>query len=399
VWQELLQVHSWASSQAARQKRIIAAWAAACTILVALFYWPIIFTGYREIPSHDEWLIINAIRPHGIRGAYHYFEPHFWQREISAQYVYYRPIALVSHAIDYCLWGANPRPAHAVNIALHAVNVLLLGWLVALLASNWLPGMLAGVLYAVLPTHAEPVSWVAARMDLLSGTFALASMVSVVLAQKRRAWLLVGVSALFFVLAVGAKETGGMLVVVVVLWALTMARGAYRLPLIAAGVFSALAAGYVCFRHFTGTIIMPPQRHHFRHLGFRFHTYYLSYPLARLYEAIQARSVMWLDALGLARGAAEGVLLWRCLAAAAVMLVWRIAFYAPALLLVQADNRYLYLPEMGSAALLALITWQAALWLRRCRRNFGWLPFAAYACLLAISMGELLAHLRGWKAQ
>lgn len=392
-------MHSWGAPHAARQKRIIAAWAAACIILVALFYGPIIFTGYRKIPSHDEWLIINAIRPYGIRGAGHYFEPHFWQREISAEYVYYRPIALLSHAIDYCFWGTNPHPAHAVNIALHGVNVLLLGWLVALLASNWLPGMLAGLLYAVLPTHAEPVCWVAARMDVLSGTFALASMLSLVLAQKRGAWLLVGIGALFFLLAVGAKETGGMLAVAVILWALMMARGARRLPLIGAGVLSALAAGYVWFRHFAGTIIMPPQRHHFYHLGLRLHAYYLSYPLAKLYEAIQARSVMWLDGLGLARGTVQGVLLWRCLAAAAVMLVWRIAFYAPALLLVQADNRYLYLPEMGSAGLLALTTWQAALWLRRYRRNFGWLPFAAYAYLLAASMGELFTHLRGWKAQ
>jgi len=131
-----------------------------------------------------------------------------------------------------------------------------LGWLVALLAGNWLPGMLASLLYAVLPTHAEPVAWVAARMDVLSGRFVLGAMLALVFAQRRRRW--------------GAA--GGGLVVL-----------------------------------------------------------------------------------------------------AGLMLAWRIAFYAPALIFVQADDRYFYLPEMGSAALLGLIAWQAALWLRRAGK---WLPRA-----------------------
>ena len=398
MWEELLEVRSWASAQAAGQKRVIAGWAAACVILVGVFYWPIIFTGYRNTPGHDEQLIIHAVKSCGVLGAYRYFEPHFWQREISAEYVYYRPIALLSHAIDYRLWGTNPHPAHAVNIALHAANVLLLGWLVALLAGNWLPGMLAALIYAVLPTHAEPVAWVAARMDVLSGTFSLAAMTSLLLAARRRAWVLLAVGALLYLLAIGAKESGGMLVLVVLAWIIVVERNSRRLALTAAGLFCAIAAGYVAFRHSAGTIIVPPQRHPFRHLAARFHARYLSAPLANLYEAAQARSLAWLDATALLRGLAKIAVLLPCLAVAVVMLVWRIAFYLPALIFVQADDRYLYLPEMGSAALLGLITWQVAVWLRRYRDSLGWLSFAAYAYLLAAAMSALLVQLRGWKS-
>lgn len=398
MWEDVLQVRPWASPDAARQKRVIAVWAVACVILVGVFYWPVIFTGYRDTPGHDEWLIINAVSPHGVLGGYHYFEPSFWEREISAEYVYYRPIALLSHAVDYGLWGTNPHPAHAVNIALHMLNVLLLGWLVALLVGNWLPAMLAAVLYAILPTHAEPVCWVAARMDVLCGTLSLASMLALVFAQRRRSWVLVGVAAVLFLLAIGAKESGGALLFVVVAWALTAQRGTRRLPVVAAAVFAALAAGYLGFRYFAGTIIVPPQRHHFRRLGFRFHSYYLSRPLAKVYEAIQVRSILWVDWLGLARGGVKGILLWRCLRVAGLMLLWRIVFYLPALIFVQADDRYLYMPEMGSAALMGLIVWQAALWLRRHVKHCEWIAFAAYAWVLGESVYLLLLRLSGWKS-
>jgi hypothetical protein len=399
MWQELLRVRPWSAPGARAQKRVVAAWAGVCAAIVVLFYWPIIFTPYRDTPGHEEPIINAAVSRYGVLGAYHYFEPHFWQREISADFVYYRPIALLSHAIDYRLWGPNPHPGHAVNIALHAVNVLLLGWLIALLAGNWLPGIMAALLWAVLPTHAEPVSWVAARMDVLSGTFALASMLALVFAQQRRAWVLVAPAVLFFLLAVGAKETGGMLGAVIVIWAVTVEPGARKLALVAAGIVVILGAAYVAFRHFAGTIIVPPQRHPFRHLGFRQHMEYLSWPLAKVYQAFEARSTLVVDWVALLRGMTKGILLLPCLGAAVVMLVWRTAFYLPALILVQADDRYFYAPEMGSAALMALITWQAALWLRRRRDGFKWLPFAAYVYLIGATMTELYSRLGLWKAQ
>jgi len=397
VWGDLFEVQAWSSRGAARQKRIVAVWALLCVLVVAALYWPIIFTGFR-IPDHDERLIINAVRPHGLLGARHYFESSFWGRTISPTYVYYRPIALTSHAIDYCLWGENPHPSHAVNLALHAIAVLLLGWLVALLAGNWLPGMMAGALYAVLPTHAEPVAWIAARMDLLCGMFTLAAMIALMLAHQRRAWSLVATGALLFLLAVGSKETGGALVAVVLAWALTTRRGTRRLALCAAAIVGALAVGYIAFRHFSGTIVAPPQRHPFRHLGMRLHGYYLSRPLARLWEAIQLRSLGWADGLGLARGVGAGVLLMGSLSAALVMLTWRIAFYLPALIFVQADDRYLYAPEMGSAALIGIVLWQAARWLRRCREGLQWLAIGAYAWLVIAQAAALRQALLPWQA-
>jgi hypothetical protein len=397
VWENLFEIRSWATPQAARQKWAVAIWAALCVIAVGAPYWPIISTGYRNTPGQEEQVINRAVARHGVIGGYVYFESHFWQREVDPNYVYYRPISILSHAIDYRLWRDNPHPSHAVNLGLHALNAILLGWLVALLAGTWLPGMLAAVLWALLPTDAEAVCWVAARMDVLCGTFSLAAMIAFVFAYRRRSWHLVPAGAVLFLLAVGSKETGGMFVVVVIAWALMAERGTRRIPFAAASLLTALGLAYVAWRYLAGTIIRPPQRHHFQHLAWRFHGYYLAKPLMKLYEAITMRSTLLVDWWGLLRGATEGVLLLGCLRVAALMLLWRIVFYLPALIFVQADDRYLYMPEMGSAALMALITWQTVRWLRRYREQFQWLPLAAYACLIGASVTLLLQQLAQWK--
>jgi small-conductance mechanosensitive channel len=44
------------------------------------------------------------------------------------------------------------------------------------------------------------------------------------------------------------------------------------------------------YRYLSGTIIRPPQRHHFQHLAWRMHSYYLAKPLAKVYEAITMRA-------------------------------------------------------------------------------------------------------------
>lgn len=397
MWENLFEVRSWATPQSERHKRAVAAWAAVCVILVVGLYWPVIFTGYRNTPGQEEQVINRAVARHGVLRGYVYFEPHFWQREIDPDYVYYRPVAILSHAIDYRLWKDNAHPAHAINIGLHAVNAILLGWLVALLAGTWLPGMLAGVLWAVLPTDAEAVCWVAARMDVLCGTFSLAAMLALAFAARRRSLALVPAGAALFLLAVGAKETGGMLAAVVVAWALMTEPGARRIPFVAAGVLAALGAAYVAYRYLSGTIIRPPQRHHFQHLAWRMHSYYLAKPLAKVYEAISMRAASLVDWWGLLRGGSQGLLLLGCLRVAALMLLWRILFYLPALIFVQADDRYLYMPEMGSVALMAFITWQAARWFRRYREGLQWLPFGAYTYLLAVNILDLLQQLGQWK--
>ncbi|MDP2956189.1 MAG: DUF1736 domain-containing protein [Longimicrobiales bacterium] len=86
----------------------------------------------------------------------------------------YRPLALVTYALNYQVSGAEPWSYHLVNVLLHAgasVLVVRLGllWRLPVVAAG-----LGGLLFAAHPIHVEAVAAVFGRKDLLAALFVLA---------------------------------------------------------------------------------------------------------------------------------------------------------------------------------------------------------------------------------
>ncbi len=107
----------------------------------------------------------------------------------------WHPIAWISHAIDYALWGLNPIGHHLTSIVLHAINTALVVLLAARLleASNKLrdgrsgllnarkvliPAFAMGILFGIHPLHVESVVWTSERKDLLCAAFFLLSIMT-----------------------------------------------------------------------------------------------------------------------------------------------------------------------------------------------------------------------------
>lgn len=130
---------------------------------------------------------------------------------------YFRPIAVVSHALDARLWKMHPQGFHFTNLALHVLASLAL--LAALRAFGAVPGVawIAAMVFAVHPLHAESVAFISGRVDVLAalGVFlACAAMGS----ERRGAWLGVGAASFFAFLS---KESAVVLPVLlgIVFWA------------------------------------------------------------------------------------------------------------------------------------------------------------------------------------
>ncbi len=107
---------------------------------------------------------------------------------------WYLPLLWISYMIDTELYGTGPSGYHLTNILLHALNVALLFWiLVRMTGSVWRSALVAA-LFAAHPLRVESVAWIAARKDVLSGFFFLASLLAYVRhverPARRRYWLI-----------------------------------------------------------------------------------------------------------------------------------------------------------------------------------------------------------------
>ncbi len=127
----------------------------------------------------------------------------------------YRPVSLISYAVEYSLWGENPHLSHLINILLFAITVVLLFYTLRLLfGKNYgLLCFITALLYAAHPIHTEAVSNIKSRDEILSFLFALISLFSFLkiannykgnFLTKDYAWMVVGM--LSFFVSMASKE-------------------------------------------------------------------------------------------------------------------------------------------------------------------------------------------------
>jgi hypothetical protein len=135
----------------------------------------------------------------------------------------YFPLVYTTFRVEYQLWGLNPAGYHAVNVAIHSINALLL-WLV--LRRLGTPGAwLASAVFALHPVNVESVAWITERKNVLMLFFSLSSVLCWVEfifggESGRKAILPYAGSLLLCALALFSKATACTLpaVLVLILW-------------------------------------------------------------------------------------------------------------------------------------------------------------------------------------
>ena len=332
----------------------------------------------------------------------------------------WHPLTWVSLMLDAQLFGAtSARGFHLTNLLLHALNALLLFWLLrALTGASWRSGLVAG-LFALHPLHVESVAWIAERKDVLSQAFALGATL---------AWLrwARGGRARDYAVALGLLALGlmakQMLVTLPLLWllldywplgrlctaatrrlpeamarrqalleklpALALSAGAIALTFTAQTRRAALlpvderfANAAVAYARYLGKLVWPP-------------------PLSALYphpamaggEPLAAWQVI--AALALLAAISFGVWHWRRLGWPLVGWLWYLGATVPVIGIVQVGeqamaDRYAYLPFIG---LYLLIAWGAGELVER--KGERWREPAAVLAVLALGACLLGARAR-----
>jgi Flp pilus assembly protein TadD len=90
----------------------------------------------------------------------------------------WHPVTWLSHMLDVSLFGAEPGGHHLTSAVLHALNGVLLFFLLARATGRLAPSFVAAALFAWHPLRVESVAWVSERKDVLAGLFFLLTLLA-----------------------------------------------------------------------------------------------------------------------------------------------------------------------------------------------------------------------------
>lgn len=135
------------------------------------------------------------------------FEGYFGEKKELVQGNRYRPLSIVTFAMEYgVIGGLSPRTSHLINILLYGITAIFLMMVVSLLFRNseskswWLSlPFFAALLFLVHPVHTEAVANIKGRDEIMSMLFSLLALYGMLrYADKRQGgWLVTSLGAYF----------------------------------------------------------------------------------------------------------------------------------------------------------------------------------------------------------
>ena len=119
---------------------------------------------------------------------------------------FYRPIQLVSYAVDYSVWKLNPYGYHLTNLLFHISNSILLYLILFLTGVSPPIGLFTSLLFGVAPMISGITFYIAARSDLMAMCFIFLSVLCLLRYTRMKKTVYYFISLLFFICSLLSKE-------------------------------------------------------------------------------------------------------------------------------------------------------------------------------------------------
>lgn len=173
-----------------------------------------------QLTNYDERAYVTE-NP-GIRS----FSTEMIQHEFSSFYMgNYHPLTMISYALDYKLFGLNPKGYIGTNIFWHLLACTFVFLILAEISGNAAASLAGALLFSIHPTRVESVVWIAERKDVLYTAFlSIAFYLSLIWIKNgnRKYW---AGTLIFFILACFSK---GMAVIFTPILILTWLAWRYK---------------------------------------------------------------------------------------------------------------------------------------------------------------------------
>lgn len=114
---------------------------------------------------------IRSLAPSNLK---HIFGSHYWQTA-AGQGGLYRPVVVLSYALNYAAGQLDPWGYHFINVLLHALSAVLVFLIVQDLFGEGTFAFWSGLLFALHPIRTEAVAYVVGRAESLAALFFLAA--------------------------------------------------------------------------------------------------------------------------------------------------------------------------------------------------------------------------------
>jgi len=228
---------------------------AALVAITFAAYGPALRAGF--IWDDDSYVTQNPALRNGLDGL-----ASVWVPRVTPQYY---PIVFTTFWIEWQLWDGDPLGYHIVNIALHAINAVLLAFVLSRIGAPREAAWMIAFLFALHPVHVESVAWITERKNVLSMSFFLLAALTYLKFDGQRyaapsdlrsrtegtAWAWYSLSLILFVCALLSKSVTASLPAAIVLALLfkrervTFGRLWPLIPLLVLGAAAGLHTGWI----------------------------------------------------------------------------------------------------------------------------------------------------------